>query len=487
MRIDTLSFRTIKGDNLLQENTAENLLIRGGFIKKIKGKSCYTETGVMLSERIEAAVKRCLQEEKFHAIQLEQSQNMREVRQNLFDYTSASVVSYKDIPLKLQLVDQLKMNTENKDSFWCSEYQKLFLLSNLNANEGEMVKTMESIFTRLGIPTEQRGLEFYIEKFDGKDSYSIDENSLEETNEDSGDHASDIEVVNSLMYTPSIKSIKALENFLNAKGGDILKTMLFSYGDKVCAVLLPGHLEVDLRKVEKVLDLYEGGLIPASEELIQNVTGTTAGFIGPMGIKVDKVIIDQDVNKKKNYYAGANKTDYHFSGLRYGRDFTGDFHDIAVRGEKKQGWLLGAVKNWPEKVRVQNLEGSFSYFTLEMGFVNLERVMLSLAETRLDEIGIRFGAEFGIFEAVISVVDIRNENSLKTADALHELLRGKGIEVLYDDRKDRMGSKFKDYDLLGIEKRIIIGKESGDILEIKNRNGAISYGNMDNIVEIIRG
>jgi prolyl-tRNA synthetase len=179
-------------------------------------------------------------------------------------------------------------------------------------------------------------------------------------------------------------------------------------------------------------------------------------------------------------------TDHHFSGLRYGRDFTGDFYDVAVRGDHKKGWLMGAVKNCPEKIRVQNLEGSFSYFRLEMGFINLERVMLAMAETRLDEIGIKFGVEFGLFETVISVVDIRNENSIKTAEALYEVLQREGIRVLYDDRKDRIGSKFKDYDLLGIEKRIIIGKDSGDILEIKSRNGAISYGNMDNIVEIIR-
>lgn len=486
MRIDTLSFRTIKGDNLLKEHTAENLLIRGGFIKKIKGKSCYTETGLMLSERVEAVVKRSLQDRRFHALQLEQSRNMREMRQNLFDYASASVVSYKDIPLKLHLVEQLKMNTENKDSFWCSEYQKLLLLANLDAKDGEMVKTMESIFTSLGIPLDKRGLEFYFQKLDGKDSYSLDENSLEKSKGDTKIDASEVDAAKSLVYTPSIKSIKALEDFLGCSGSDILKTMLFSYGGEVYAVLLSGHLDVDLRKVEKVLDLYEGGLIPASEELIQKVTGTTAGFIGPVGIKVDKVIIDQDVNKKKHYFAGANKTDHHFSGLRYGRDFTGDFYDVAVRGEHKKGWLIGAVKNCPEKIRVQNLEGSFSYFRLEMGFINLERVMLALAEKRLDEIGIKFGVEFGLFETVISIVDIRNENSIKTAEALYEVLQREGIRVLYDDRKDRIGSKFKDYDLLGIEKRIIIGKDSGDILEIKSRNGAISYGNMDNIVEIIR-
>ncbi|MGB4589139.1 MAG: YbaK/EbsC family protein [Clostridiaceae bacterium] len=487
MHIDMLSFRTIKGDNLLKEHTVENLLIRGGFVQKIKGKTCYTETGVMLNEKIEAVIKSCLQQEGFHAIRLEQSQNMREARQELFDYTSNSVVSYKDIPLKLHLFDQLKMNVGNRDSIWCSEYQRILQLASLGTNEGGLKKTMESIFVRLGIPTELRGLEFYFQKNEGKDSYSTDENSLEKSNEDSDGNASNADVESKLIYTPSIKSIVALEKFLNCKGSDILKTMLFSYGDKVCAVLLPGHLDVDLRKVEKVLDLYEGGLKPASEELIQKVTGTTAGFIGPVGIKVDKVLIDQDLNKKKNYYAGANKTDYHFSGLRYGRDFTGDFDDVAARGEETKGWLLGVVKSWPEKVRVQNLEGAFSYFTLEMGFINLERVMLAMAEARLDEIGISFGNEFGLFEAVISIVDIRDENSIKTAEALYELLCREGIKVLYDDRKDRMGSKFKDYDLLGIEKRIIIGKNSRDILEIKNRNGAISYGNMGNIVEIIRG
>lgn len=487
MRIDTLCFRTIKGDNLLNEHTAENLLIRGGFIKKTKGKSCYTETGVMLNERIEAVVKRSLQEERFHVVQLEKAQEMREGKQNLFDYIAASVVSYKDIPLKLHLLDQLKMNTENQGSFWCSEYQKLLLLASLNANENELEKTMESIFAQLDIPVIRRGLEFYFQKNEGKDSYSLQENPLDMSNENSDNPFSEAVTEKSLVYTPGVKSIAALEAFLNVKGSDVLKTMLFSYGDQVCAVLTPGHLAVDLKKLERVLDLYEGGLVPASEELIQKVTGTTAGFIGPMRIKVDKVIIDSEVEKKKNYYAGANKTDYHFSGLRYGRDFTGDFHDVAVRGENEQGWLLGAVKDWPEKVRVQNVEGSFSYFTVEMGFINMERLMLALAETRLDEVGISFGSEFGLFEAVVSVVDIRNENSMKTAAVLYDFLSREGIRVLFDDRKDRMGSKFKDYDLLGIEKRIIIGKDSGEVLEIKNRNGAITYGNLDNIVEIIRG
>lgn len=487
MVIDTISFRTIKGDNMLKEHTAENLLIRGGFIRKIKGKSCYTEIGVMLSERIETVIKSCLKEEKFHGIHLEKSQNMRDLKQNLYDYTAASVVSYKDIPLKLYLFDQLKMNAENKESFWCSEYQKQLFLANLNIDQEETGKTMETIFARLGIPVKRSGFEFYFQKDDGKDSYLTDDNSSEMPFEISGSPGSDVDIEKSLIYTPGVKSITALEGFLNAKKSDILKTMLFCYEDQVFAVIIPGHLAVDLKKLERVLDLYEGGLVPANEELIEKIAGTTAGFIGPMGIKVDKIIIDLDVDKKKNYYAGANKIDYHYSGLRYGRDFTGDFHDVSVRGEKKQGWLLGAVKNWPEKVRVQNVEGSFSYFTLEMGFINLERVLLALAETRLDDIGISFGPELGLFETVISVVDMRNERAIKTADALYDVLCDAGIRVLYDDRKDRMGSKFKDYDLLGIEKRIIIGKDSGDILEIKNRDGAISYGNMDNIVEIIRG
>ena len=63
-------------------------------------------------------------------------------------------------------------------------------------------------------------------------------------------------------------------------------------------------------------------------------------------------------------------------------------------------------------------------------------------------------------------------------------LRSHGVRVLYDDRKDRMGSKFYDYDLIGIPQRIIVGKDG--TFDIKDRHGAIREASLNNIVEIIQ-
>lgn len=488
MRIEELQFRTVKGDNMLQERNAQNLLIRGGFIKKVKGKTCYTETGVMLMNKVMARIKGILHEKKAHPIQMERSENMRELKKEMHGYVSSASISYRDIPQKFHLTEKLKMNAENKESLWESENQELLLLADIDTKEGVQEECMAAVLKALTIPYVKDGHAYYYQNMDGRDRFSDSGAAPSTGNVEKGISMAPGQPVArpSLVHTPGIRTIEELTGFLGCTKGDILKTLLFSKEGSVYAVLLPGDLEADLGKVERILDYYEGGFSPANEEVVLRVTGTVPGFIGPVGIVVDRIIIHDGIMKHKGYYTGANQTDYHLRDVQYGRDFTGDFHDVALKGGMKSGWLLGESRTWREMVRVQNIQGSFDYFPVRLGFLNLERLLLAMAETRLDEVGIKLG-EFSLFEAVIAIVDIRNGEAVKNAEALYTFLMEKGVSVLLDDRKDRLGSKFADYDLLGIEKRIILGKDSMDKLEIKDRNGVISYGNLDSIVEIIRG
>ena len=488
MRIGELQFRTVKIDNMLREHNVQNLLIRGGFIKKVRGKTCYTETGVMMMEKVMALIKDILHEKKVHPIQMECPKNMRELKKEMHEYGASASVSYRDIPQKFYLTEKLKMNAKNKESLWESEYQELLFLADNDIKGDVQEECMDTILKALEVTYVRDGHAYFYQKAEGRDRFSDCGAAPCKGDVDKGIAMTPgLPMAKpSFVHTPGIKSIEELTGFLGCKKDDILKTLLFSKEGTVYAVLLPGDLEADLSKVERILDCYEGDLNPANEDAVFRITGTVPGFIGPVGIAVDRIIIHDEVRKYKGYYTGANQTDYHLRDVRYGRDFAGDFHDVALRPAMKSGWLLGDSRTWTEMVRVQNIRGTFDYFTVRLGFLNLERLLLAMAETRLDEVGIRMG-EFSLFEAVIAIVDIRNEESVKNAEVLYAFLLRKGVSVLLDDRKDRMGSKFADYDLLGIEKRIILGKDSMDKMEIKDRNGAISFGNLDSIVAIIRG
>ena len=99
------------------------------------------------------------------------------------------------------------------------------------------------------------------------------------------------------------------------------------------------------------------------------------------------------------------------------------------------------------------------------------RILASIIEQHNDEHGIIFPMNVAPYQVAIVLIDNKDENMVKVADNLYETLRNKKIDVIYDNRDERPGIKFKDMDLIGIPIRITVGKKVNDnLVEIKLRS-----------------
>jgi prolyl-tRNA synthetase len=219
---------------------------------------------------------------------------------------------------------------------------------------------------------------------------------------------------------------------------------------------------------------------------IRRLTLADVGFSGPVGLKDVKVLVHHGVVSGKGYIAGANRTGYHLSNVVPGRDFTGEQGDFARSGIYVKGRVIGRMRTLRESMRTPGEDGRPHYSPVQFGYLNLHRLILTIASEFSDEKGVRLPDNLAPFEAAVIPSDARNEELVKNAIDLHDKLLGKGARVLLDLRNQRMGSKLFDCDLMSVRHRVIVGDrlEAG-FFEYKARNGEITQVNFDELVEIL--
>ncbi len=481
MRIRELLLRTMRSDQSHDEGEIEYYMQRAGFLRKVNGKTAYTTLGMLFKERIENIILGHMEKEAFSRIEFSGQKDLLELESDFHAFNNAFVGSFKDIPLQLYARDRIAFRNESSATPWKESTQNIIGFSVLG-DAYEADRTMMKIFDDLGITVVEDHKGYYYPTLEGQDEYGDKEepNETQRSVSDSISSEGDTELVE----TPGIRTIEALCAYLEVKPDEILKTMLLTDGRAVYAVVLEGHKDVDLTRVSRIIGLREDALKVLEPSKVMEVTGAEVGFAGPKNLKVDKILVDTGVQMEKEYIAGANKTHYHYKGIKYGRDFSGDFSSVTRRESVSKGWLLGEVRNQPEKIRVQALKGGFDYHNLSVSYLNVDRILLAAAKLSMDEIGLNLSEGMACFEAVVSIVDPRDERGNKVGEDIYHYLESQGLRVLLDDRKDRMGSKFSDYDLIGIDKRVIVGRDG--VFDIKDRFGMVTKVDMNNIVEIIK-
>ena len=103
--------------------------------------------------------------------------------------------------------------------------------------------------------------------------------------------------------------------------------------------------------------------------------------------------------------------------------------------------------------------------------IGLNRIMAAAIEAHHDEAGIVWPKSIAPFAVEIISLDPREKDVVETAEKIYEELTAAGIDVLFDDRDERAGFKFKDADLIGIPVRITIGRKAlaEGVVELKDR------------------
>ena len=120
--------------------------------------------------------------------------------------------------------------------------------------------------------------------------------------------------------------------------------------------------------------------------------------------------------------------------------------------------------------------------------IGISRVAAAAVEQNNDENGIIWPLSIAPYEVDIIATNMKNEDIVKTSEQVYKLLKDENIDVIYDDRNEKAGFKFKDADLIGFPIKIIIGnKASEGIVELKTRDGKIvEEVKIDNLTNIIK-
>lgn len=280
----------------------------------------------------------------------------------------------------------------------------------------------------------------------------------------------------SKVATPGLTSIEEVSEFLKIKPEETLKSVFYQDDDKnLYCILLRGDLEVSEVKLKNTLKLNE--LKIAEPELITS-KGFAVGYAGPVGIQAQeglKIVADESVKVAKNLVTGANEADAHLLNSNHGVDYQLDeFSDIAQAVDQCTCSNCGSQLEATRGIEIGNIFKLGTKFSESMGAnfldsqgkrqpiimgcygIGVGRLMASIVEQHHDDFGIIWPKEVAPYQ--VHIVSLgKDEESMNASQELYDELTHEGFEVLWDDRKERPGVKFKDADLWGIPLRVGVG------------------------------
>ncbi len=279
-------------------------------------------------------------------------------------------------------------------------------------------------------------------------------------------------------HTPGKKTIKDVAEFDGSPVTAHIKTLILAADDKPLMALLRGDHSLSETKLRSAVETDE--IRPAHPREIEEWLGAAAGSLGPVGVSNMRILADSVLEGRRNMIAGANKDDCHLRNVTPGRDFEARFTDLReaedgdpdiasgepVRRRKaiEVGHIFKLGRKYAAALGLRVLDKNGKEVTPIMGSygIGLERVLTGAIEQNHDDRGMALPVSIAPFEAVVTPVNIKNEEQRKAAETVYEALRNEGVDVLYDDRAERAGVKFKDAELIGVPFRVTVGRRIAD-------------------------
>lgn len=304
--------------------------------------------------------------------------------------------------------------------------------------------------------------------------------------------------------TPDSRGISEVAEFLNISPKKTVKTLLYNVDGRIVAVFVRGDREVNEVKVANASNA-SGDLEMGSREEYIRVAGCDIGFAGPIGIKADLVLVDEEVKNMYNFVVGGNETGCHIQNVNYGRDFegtVGDFRNVTegdacpecggkltiARGtEVGHIFKLGTKYSESMNANFIDEDGKEKPFIMGCYGIGVTRTMASIIEQHHDENGIIWPLSVAPYHIAVIPVNVKDEEQVKVANALYEELISMGVEAILDDRNERAGVKFKDSELMGIPMRVTVGKKIVDgEVEFKLRDGEMEVITISDVCNIVK-
>jgi prolyl-tRNA synthetase len=277
--------------------------------------------------------------------------------------------------------------------------------------------------------------------------------------------------------TPGKHAVEEVARFLKVAPKRLVKTLIYETEKGLVAALVRGDREVNEIKLANHFDVQHLAL--AGEEKVREATGAPVGFAGPVGLKDIPVVGDLGVRGMTNFVTGANKADAHLTNVNWGRDVDlSNWTDLllvsggdpcprcdgtleAFRGIEV-GHIFKLGTKYSEKLGCVFTDEAGEEKPMIMGCygVGIGRTVAAAIEQNHDKDGIIWPRPLAPFEVLLIAVNPEDEAVKRAAEEIYAQLQEKGIDVLFDDRDERPGVKFKDADLIGIPVRVTVGAKS---------------------------
>ncbi|MFA5144174.1 MAG: proline--tRNA ligase [Candidatus Omnitrophota bacterium] len=288
--------------------------------------------------------------------------------------------------------------------------------------------------------------------------------------------------------TPGITTIEKVSELLKIGPEKLVKTLIYKCDDKVAALLVRGDFDANEAKLKNYLKCISLEL--ADAKAIEEATGAPVGFSGPVNLRNVRIVADNSVKGMANFVTGANRKDAHLVNVNMDRDFQvkefGDFRmitesdgcpacgkPIQIRQAIEIGHTFKLGTKYSDALGAKFLDKDGREHVAIMGCygIGVNRIMASLVETSNDKDGIIWPEAISPYRAIILALNLEDKRVKSLADKAYESLSKAGYDILYDDRNESAGVKFKDADLIGISTKVIIGAKNAakGIIEVKDR------------------
>ena len=276
--------------------------------------------------------------------------------------------------------------------------------------------------------------------------------------------------------TPAASSVEDVTALLTLDASLLIKTLVYrvtggELDGQVVAACVRGDDQLQAIKLTHALDA-DG--VEMAEEADIVAVGGISGFVGPQGLNC-MVIADESLRGAVGMLAGGNKRDIHVSGLDMARDVAAaTFADLREtragdscpkcngtmalsRGiEVGQVFALGRRYTDPLKVCFQGQGGKQETATMGCYGIGVSRLMAAIVEQCHDDNGIAWPLNMAPFHVALISMG-QGEEVTEACAGLYAELKASGLDVLWDERKERPGVKFKDAELLGMPLQLVVG------------------------------
>jgi len=425
------------------------------------------------------------------------------------DLARTEIKSYKQLPINFYQI-QTKFRDERRPRFGIMRGREFSMKDaysfdrdhdGLKRSYALMFDAYVRIFKRMGLTfravTADNGAiggsgsqEFHVIADTGEDAIVYCPNS---------DYAANLEAAESLsliakrdapkeaikkVSTPEQKRCEDVARFLKISLTQTIKSLVLAVDQEhgpatLFMLLLRGDHELNEIKASKVPDLTAFRF--ASDEEVKAACHSPVGYLGPVGLSSNvQIVADRTVANMSDFVCGANEAGYHLTGVNWGRDLPEPIiADIrnAVAGDPSpdgkgvvdicRGIEVGHVfqlgTRYSEAMKCTYLDENGKSQPMVMGCygIGVTRLLGAAIEQGHDEKGILWPISMAPFELVICPVGYdKSELVRQTADDLHQQLQNAGVDVVLDDRGERPGAMFADWELIGATYRVVIGERS---------------------------